>query len=70
MYFYSFYRQIKSNIPIVNLVVSSSSLALQLQTIYKNKTKTEKKRTIYKITVSIWRNLLAKRPSPKRLKGC
>ena len=53
MYFYSFYRQIKSNIPIVNLVVSSSSLALQLQTIYKNKTKTEKKRTIYKLTVPI-----------------
>ena len=43
MYFYSFYRRNKSNIPIVNLLVSSSSLTLQLQTIYKNKNETEKK---------------------------
>lgn len=43
MFFYSFYRRVKSNIPIVNLVVSSSSLALQLRTIYKNSKQTEKK---------------------------
>ena len=43
MFAYSFYKQIKSNIPIVNLVVSSSSLALQLNTIYKNKKDAEKK---------------------------
>ena len=49
MYFYSFYRQIKSNILIVNLVVSSSSLALQLQTIYKNKINAEKKELFIKM---------------------
>jgi hypothetical protein len=48
MFAYSFYRRIKSNIPIVNLIVSSSSLTLQLQTIYKNKTETEKKELLIK----------------------
>ena len=43
MHFYSFYRRIKSNIPIVNLLVSSSSLTLQLNAIYKNKKETKKK---------------------------
>jgi hypothetical protein len=48
MFTHSFYRRIKSNIPIVNLFVSSSSLALQLNTIYKNKKHTEKKELLIK----------------------
>jgi hypothetical protein len=48
MFAYSFYRRIKSNIPIVNLIVSSSSLTLQLNAIYKNKKDAEKKELLIK----------------------
>uniref|UniRef100_A0A6C0K0X7 Uncharacterized protein n=1 Tax=viral metagenome TaxID=1070528 RepID=A0A6C0K0X7_9ZZZZ len=41
MFFNSFYRSLKRNAPFINLFISSSSLTLQLRTIYK--TKTEKK---------------------------